>query len=150
LNSGDVTYVDVPAQPAPGGGGAPPIQAAPAFASPEQAQAVRLYDTIFDRKPDAGGLDYWTDVLQDGASLQAVADGFMEAPEWQARYGTPSNLGFVDTLYQNVLDRPGEPDGVSFWTGHLDAGDVRRGEVVVLFSESAEHQAKVTAADFLP
>ena len=150
LNSGDVTYVDVPAQPAPGGGGAPPIQAAPAFASPEQAQAVRLYDTIFDRKPDAGGLDYWTDVLQDGAPLQAVADGFMEAPEWQARYGTPSNLGFVDTLYQNVLDRPGEPDGVSFWTGHLDAGDVRRGEVVVLFSESAEHQAKVTAADFLP
>lgn len=149
LNGGDVVHTDVPQQPAPGGGGgaAPP---APGFASFEQAEAVRLYDAVFDRKADAGGLDYWTRVLQDGVPLQAVADGFMQAPEWQARYGTPSNLAFVETLYGNVLDRPGEPEGVRFWTEHLDAGDLRRGEVVVLFSESGEHVAKVTAADFLP
>ena len=87
--------------------------------------------------------------MQEGASLQTVVEGFMQAPEWQARYGTPDNLAFVETLYMNVLDRSGEAEGVGFWTGHLDAGHLRRGEVVVAFSESAEHVAKVTAADFL-
>jgi len=159
LNEGDVSYVDVPQpqpQPAPGSViPAPPqpplVQArTAAFASEEQAEATRLYDTVLDRKPDAGGLDYWTQVLQGGAPLQAVADGFMQAPEWQARYGTPDDLAFIQTLYQNVLDRPGEADGVGYWTGLLDAGVARRGQIVVAFSESEEHVAKVTAADFLP
>ena len=50
----------------------------------------------------------------------------------------------------NVLDRAGEAEGVGFWTAHLDTGAVRRDEVVVAFSESAEHVAMVTATDFLP
>ena len=151
LNDGDIAYVDVPPpQPAPGRAPQPP--AAPDFASMWQAQAARLYDAVLDRKPDAGGLEYWTHVLRDGAPLQAVADGFLQSPEWQARHGHGAldNLAFVETLYKNVLDRVGEAEGVGFWTGHLDAGHLRRGEVVVAFSESAEHVAMVTAADFLP
>ncbi|GAA0608222.1 hypothetical protein GCM10009416_51270 [Craurococcus roseus] len=149
LNDGDVAYVDVP-RPGPGGGGTPPTPAAPAFASFAQAVAARFYDTMFDRKPEAGGLDFWTRALQDGTPLRAVADGFMQSPEWQARYGVPDSLAFVETLYRNVLDRAGEAEGVAFWTAHLDTGAARRGEVVVAFSESAEHVAKVTAVDFLP
>jgi len=104
---------------------------------------------VFDRKPDAEGLDFWTHSLQGGTPLQAVADVFMQAPEWQARYGTPDDLAFVETLYRNVLDRPGEAEGVGFWAGNLNSGAATRSEVVVAFSESPEHVAKVTAADFL-
>jgi hypothetical protein len=145
LNGGDVIYANVP-QPAPAGGAA----AAPTgFASVDQAEAARLYDTVLDRKPDAPGLDFWTHSLDSGTPLQAVADGFMQSPEWQARYGTPDNQAFVETLYRNVLDRAGESGGVDFWTGHLNNGAASRGEVVVAFSESPEHVAKVAADDFL-
>lgn len=160
LNDGDVIYTN--AQQTASGGATmaqsqtqiqiqtqTQTQTGSAFASPEQAEAVRLYDTMLDRKPDLGGLDFWTHSLQNGTPLQAVADSFMRSPEWQARYGTPDNLVFVETLYRNVLDRAGEPEGVNFWTGHLNAGEASRGEVVVAFSESAEHVAKVTATDFL-
>lgn len=116
--------------------------------SPYQAQAARLYDTVFGRKPDMDGLRYWTDVLED-YPLQAVADGFMGAPEWTSRYGTPSHGEFVERLYLNVLDRPGETDGMAFWTGDLEAGLIQRNQVVVSFSESAEHQAKILPPDVL-
>jgi hypothetical protein len=151
LNGGDVAYVNIPqptsSQPDPAAGSTTPAQAGPAssFTSLGQAEAARLYDTVFDRKPDAPGLDFWTHSLDSGTPLQTVADGFMQSPEWQARYGTPDNQAFVETLYRNVLDRAGEADGVNFWTGHLNDGAASRGEVVVAFSESPEHVAKVTA-----
>ncbi len=74
-------------------------------------------------------------------SIQQLAPGFYESPEFKARYGeSTSNQQFVGLLYQNVLGRPGEAEGVAFWTNRLDAG-AGRAEVVVSFSESFEHQA---------
>ena len=154
LSPSDFYFGPVPQQPTPAGSIAPrPSQPPPAqvhaFADEYQAQAVRLYDTIFDRKADAGGLEFWTNHLRAGIPLQAVADGFTGAQEFQARYGVPSNEQFVGLLYQNVLDRPGEPGGTAFWSGILDGLAATRSQVVVGFSESDEHKIRVTAEDFL-
>jgi hypothetical protein len=120
------------------------------FASEQQAQAVRMYDTTFDRKADPGGLDYWTKVLESGIPLKAVAGGFMQVEEWQSEYGTPDNTQFVNLLYQNVLDRPGEPGGMAFWTNVLNRAAADRADIVVGFSESHEHVVRTTATDYLP
>jgi Domain of unknown function (DUF4214) len=108
-----------------------------------EAQITRLYDTVFDRPPDTAGLEFWHKAMRDGLPLQAVADRFVAAPEFQTRYGTPDNLGFVQQLYRNVLDREGEPSGIDYWTDSLNSGRASRTEVVIGFSEAAEHQAKV-------
>lgn len=138
---------------------APPVTTAPppaspppvkAFADAFQAQAVRIYDAVFDRKPDAGGLDYWHEVLKAGAPLHAVAGGFMQAPEWGAKYGVPDDRAFVETMYQNVLDRPGEAAGVAFWTAALQEHRAERAHIVVGFSESSEHAQMISASDYLP
>lgn len=120
------------------------------FADEYQAQATRLYDTVFDRPADREGLDFWTSTLRQGYSLDAIADLFMTAPEFRELYGTPVNDFFVDRLYRNVLDRGGEREGQAFWTAALDEGRADRSDIVVAFSESAEHRAKVTADEFLP
>jgi hypothetical protein len=52
----------------------------------------------------------------------------------------------VQLLYRNVLDREGEPGGIDFWTNSLDSGLATRTDVVIAFSESLEHQAKVLRA----
>lgn len=132
-------------QPAP----AAAAEAAPAtphaFASGHQAQAARLYNAALDRRPDADGLAFWTKALDEGHSLDTLAQGFMTSPEWQARYGVPDNKAFVELLYKNILDRPGEAEGVAFWTANLDTGRAERAGTVVGFSESAENVWRVSA-----
>ena len=104
----------------------------------EAAQVVaRLYDTALDRLPDAGGVGYGRTHLESGASSPlSVAPAFTAAPEFTARYGTPSSAEFVQALYRNTLDRPGDAGGVTYWTGQLDAGALTRPGAVLSFSES--------------
>lgn len=109
------------------------------------AAIVRLYDTVFDRAPDADGLAFWNSSADAGTRLHTMADRFVAAPEFAATYGQPGSLAFVQAMYQNVLGRAGEADGVSFWTHNLDAGLVDRASVVVGFSESPEHAQQVAA-----
>lgn len=139
----------IPEGPVGGGVGSPPPPVK-VWESAEQAMACRLYDTVFDRVPDAEGLRFWTGSLRAGHHLEEVATAFMAAPEWQAKYGTPSNGEFVERLYLNVLNRPGEADGMGFWIGNLEAGLTERREVVVAFSEAPEHQMLINPNEWLP
>lgn len=41
-----------------------------------------LYHTFFDREPDAPGLQYWVNNLQNGMSRQDVINGFINSIEW--------------------------------------------------------------------
>lgn len=108
----------------------------------QAAMVARLYDSTFDRLPDASGLTYWTNDIKAGASLQQVASGFIGSTEFQTRYGALDDTAFVQQLYRNVLDREGEANGVETWKGALQSG-MSRSDVVLGFSESAEHQNKL-------
>ncbi len=108
-------------------------------------QIVRLYDTVFDRAPDAEGLDFWNGASHQGLGLRDLATFFIAAPEFASTYGEPTTRGFVEAMYRNVLDRPGEAEGIAFWTNALDAGLADRPQVVVGFSESAEHVQQMAA-----
>ncbi|EWY35674.1 hypothetical protein N825_03915 [Skermanella stibiiresistens SB22] len=102
------------------------------------AQIYRLYDSALDRAPDTSGLNAWVGALEAGVSLGTVAGGFMDSPEFQAKYGGLDNAGFATLLYDNVLDRAPEPEGLANWKAALDGG-VARADVLAGFSESAEH-----------
>ena len=106
-------------------------------------QAFRLYTAAFDRAPDETGLGFWLNVAQRGVSLPEMARGFIASKEFADLYGAqPADAAFVAALYQNVLHRPGEADGVRFWIDALGRG-VDRGEVLAAFSESKENQEQV-------
>ena len=107
------------------------------------AQVTRLYDTALDRGPDEAGLTFWTNAVRAGTGLDAVADLFIRSPEFQDRYGDLDSGAFVAQLYRNVLNREGDADGLGFWTDALASGRADRSDVVVAFSESAEHVAVV-------
>jgi hypothetical protein len=110
------------------------------------AQVLRMYDTGFDRAPDAIGLSFWTGSLESGGtSLEGVANAFAASAEFQATYGNLDNAAFVDQLYLNVLDREADDAGAQGWVNALNGG-ASRGSVMVGFSESAEHVALTSAA----
>ncbi len=113
-------------------------------------QIVRLYDTVFDRAPDAGGLEFWNNASHTGFGLRDLATFFIAAPEFASTYGEPTNRGFVESMYLNVLDRPGEAEGINFWTNALNSGLADRPQIVVGFSESAEHVQQMGAPKAKP
>jgi hypothetical protein len=60
------------------------------------------------------------------------------------RYGALDSAGFTTLLYSNVLGRQPDSSGLATWTTSMDSG-TQRAEVVVGFSESAEHQSQRAA-----
>lgn len=100
---------------------------------------VRLYLAALGRLPDRSGLQYWTRRHAEGVRLTRLADQFLDSSEFQRRYGAPSDLGFIEVLYRNVLDRPSDPNGADYWARRLQADQIDRSGLLVQFSESAEH-----------
>lgn len=115
-------------------------------------QLYRLYQAAFDRKPDSEGLGYWIAQADKGFSLLQIAQGFVTSDEFKKLYGSaPSNHDLVSRLYQNVLHRAGEKEGMDFWTGVLERKAASVAEVLVGFSESKENVgalASVVGAGF--
>lgn len=108
----------------------------------QAAVVARIYDTTLDRRPDEAGLKNWADALKGGLSLNQLADSFTGSPEFKSKYGTLNNQAFVELLYNNVLDRASDPGGLQSWTNALNGG-TPRSQVVLSFSESPEHVAKL-------
>lgn len=108
----------------------------------DAGQAYRLYQAAFDRIPDKGGLGYWIDQMDNGTSLLNVSNSFINSAEFKSLYGAnPTDMQFIDSLYNNVLHRDPDQGGYDFWVGTLNAG-VSRAQVLVEFSQSAENQAQ--------
>ena len=107
------------------------------------AKISRLYSASLDRNPDQPGYFYWSEELENGAPLTDLATAFINSDEFQEKYGNVDNTGFVTLLYQNVLDREPDTDGLSYWVGQLDGGETRE-NVLIGFSESAEYIATPT------
>jgi Ca2+-binding RTX toxin-like protein len=103
------------------------------------AQIMRLYDAALDRQPDQGGYENLLDYMEGGGSLSVLATAFLNSAEFQARYGGLSNQQFVEQMYRFCLDREGDPGGIQSWVNNLNTGTTRT-EMLVLFSESAEHR----------
>jgi len=104
-------------------------------------QAYRVYRAAFDRTPDAQGLGFWINVLDKGAALQTVANGFVNSTEFLMMYGlnaTPET--FLTKLYNNVLHRAYDQSGFDFWLGTMKSGANSQAAVLAHFSESPENQ----------
>jgi hypothetical protein len=99
-----------------------------------------LYDSFAGRLPDFEGLIYWGEALSNGImSLDAIGDGFAASAEFQNLIAGMSNSQIVSFMYQNTLDRASDPEGLAYWTGQLDSGAMDIGDILVGFSQSAEH-----------
>jgi hypothetical protein len=101
---------------------------------------ARLYQALLQRAPDAPGLVAWTASIDNShVPISAVANSFATSPEFIQTYGSLSDDGFVQRLYQNALGRPAEAAGEQAWDNALASG-MSRGQVAQGFAESAENR----------
>lgn len=99
----------------------------------------RIYSAMFNRPPDDAGLGYWIKVLDGGARVVDIANGFVDSAEFVSLYGAgASDEIFIRALYNNVLHRDPDVAGLQYWVDALHNG-VTRPEALVGFSDSAEN-----------
>lgn len=109
-------------------------------------KVYRLYRAAFNRQPDLGGLGFWLDVVTQGQTLEHVALGFMQSPEFFQLFGSnPTDQEFITKLYSNVLHRAPDNDGMTFWINALKTSTTRA-QVLIYFSESPENIAQVASS----
>lgn len=100
----------------------------------------RIYGATLGREPDFAGLEGWADKMAGGTSYQSVVAGFVGSAEFQQTYGSLSDSGFVTLLYQNVLERSPDNEGLQTWQERLATGWTRE-MVVEGFAQSVEYRA---------
>ena len=107
-------------------------------------QAYRLYKAAFDRIPDTTGLGYWINTMDNGASINSVANAFLLSAEFENLYGQNSSTDtFIYALYNNVLNRSPDDGGFLYWQNILSSEIDTRSGVLIGFSESTENKDNV-------
>ena len=100
-------------------------------------EVFRLYQATLDRAPDLDGFKDWTTRLAGETTLAEAVAGFTDSTEFRNTYGALDDEGFIDLLYDNVLNRAPDAAGRQGWLDVL-AGGGDRADVVLGFSESRE------------
>ncbi|HET9652828.1 MAG TPA: DUF4214 domain-containing protein, partial [Usitatibacter sp.] len=104
------------------------------FNSPEYASfgkndtqfVTDLYNTFFNRPPDAGGLGFWVSQIQGGLPREVVLFSFMFSNEFQtfttAIFGNVNarpEINLVMDFFRGILNRLPDTTAFNFWVGQL-------------------------------
>lgn len=101
----------------------------------------QLYLSYFGRPADTGGFESFKNQLaaiggptniqllvqayKTDARIKSLVDSFGSSAESAALYGG-DNTAFVTAIYQNVLGRAPDAEGLKFWVGAINSGDLSR------------------------
>lgn len=105
-----------------------------------RGSVTRLYETLLERAPDAGSLDYWMRTLAGAASLEDVTQSILASSELAGSV-PQANGAYVTWLYDQVLGRATDADGLAYWTATLASGDISRARLALALVDSDEKLA---------
>ncbi len=110
--------------------------------SPEArvVQTQDLYNRYLHRPADPVGLSAFSTFLITGGSQEQLAAVLLGSAEYYANHGGNSNMGFLDSLYEDALGRPIDPFGQQFFSAALTLGFSREA-VAGFVLTSPEYQA---------
>ncbi|WP_312721939.1 DUF4214 domain-containing protein [Stutzerimonas kunmingensis] len=104
-------------------------------------QVQELYIAYLGRPADKAGLDYWMAELNAEPAVLTLEDlraNFVnEQPEYANTYGGLSTAQIVAKIYENLFGREGEADGLAYWTGEVQSGNVPVDMLLVAFLNGA-------------
>lgn len=97
------------------------LLSAPRPFSASEELVLQAYLAYYGRPGDVAGLRYWSTRLdQEGGSLDSIIQAFGVSAEYTERYGDLSDEALVSGLYQQLLGRDPDPEGLAFYVELLD------------------------------
>jgi hypothetical protein len=86
-------------------------------------KVLQLYTAYFNRAADKNGVDYWTNnMINNNWSIEMVAQSFADQTEYTSVYGGLNSTQIVEKIYDNLLGRQTDAEGLAYWSGQLDSG----------------------------
>ena len=116
-----------------------------------------MYDAFFGREADTDGLNYWVKGMNDGMTRQEIFTGFANSDEFFELCGSFDVVAgtyipkydsnkvirtnfFVERLYNVVLGRKCDREGMNYWTEELLSGRISGTSAAYGFFFSAEYE----------
>ena len=124
------------------GAGKSPAQAAKDYwnATDQWGREVDgYYHAFLHRDADAAGRAFWIGRFDAGADEGTIIQGFLTSDEYTRAHA--GDVPFVESLYQDVLNRSADVAGEQYWRGLLAAG-ASHGEIAQGFLQSTEALAR--------
>ena len=99
-----------------------------------------LYQQYLHRAPDSAGKKFWTAYLfSGGGTIEGMSISLVGSAEYFQTRGGGTNGGFLHVLYQDVLHREADSEGLSYFSNLLTNGYSAAEIAAALFS-SAEYR----------
>lgn len=98
-----------------------------------------LYVAYYGRPADPSGQQYWAEQI-DERGVDAVINFFGTSPEFDERFGSMTNEQLVNNLYYQLFGREAEQEGLDFYVGHLDAGNLTLAEIALTIATGAQNE----------
>ena len=92
-----------------------------------QNSVIELYIAAFNRAPDKAGLDYWVSkITKDNWSINDISKSFFDSQEVSSKYPPSlSDEDFLNTVYNNVLGRDIDEEGLAYWLDQMQKSITR-------------------------
>lgn len=108
------------------------------------AKLDQMYRDVLDRNPDPEGRAYWLSEIGGGLTLQDLGTYFYGSQEYANAAG--STEAYVTGLYNVLLNRAPDPDGLAYRVGVLGSGEAKPPDVANGFYASIESRRDRVAA----
>ncbi len=119
----------------------------------DEEYVTMAYEILLGREPDAEGLQYWVNQLQnEGLTRELLFYEFAFSNEFNnmaveeytiAPYDQQDELtAFLERMYAYVLGRDADPAGVNYWSNLLQSDEITGSELVHKFFNSQEMKNK--------
>ena len=100
------------------------------------ASLDQMYLDVLGRPADPEGRSYWMGEIGRGLKLQDLGTYFYGSDEYARAAG--SDEAYVRGLYQVLLRRPADDEGLRYWVGELASGRARPPDIAAGFYSSIE------------
>lgn len=101
-----------------------------------------LFERYLRRPADPGGQAYFVARLAAGATIESVAASLIGSQEYFMNRGGGANEGYLNALYQDVLQRPADPGALAYF-GRLLSSGVSRSQVASVILNSDEYRQRL-------
>ena len=98
----------------------------------------RMYLTTLERDADHEGVIFWQGLAVDGMTGAAMAYEFVFSGEMERR--SLSNAEYIEILYNSMMGRVSDPEGMAFWLDMMERQGVSRYAVFANFVMSGEFE----------
>ncbi len=121
--------------------------------SPYATEVQELYIAYFGRPADPAGLANFESALAaagaptniesltaayaSNPALQSLIDSFGASKESQTLYGGGGTQDFVSAVFQHVLGRAPQSDGLAYWSNAIDSGALSKGDAALAIMAGA-------------